>query len=136
MCPAAARSRSAAVKSDARSSVSYIESNDLEFVVMNNAVVPWGTGPVVASIGAGHLVVIGEPTGVVVDSFPGPLGKPRFAVRHNTLRELSLGDNASVRGNVDQQPVGERGAGEIGWYFPSLLVDVIANRRNILVDHR
>src|SRR5690606_25676204 len=106
-----------------------------EDVVMDDGVVPRRAGTVVAVVVAGHVLVAAEPGGVVVDALARAARRvgPRLAARGDRARELALPDRSPVGLQVDQHPVEEVDARQVGGDAAALLVHVVRLRRHVLV---
>src|SRR5262249_13395146 len=112
-----------------------IERVESEDIVMHALVVPWRTRTVVTEIVAGHVLVAGEPPGVVVD----PLARSArragtwLAARRDAARELPARDRAGGPRQVDERPMEELDARERRGTRATFLVHVVAARGHVRI---
>src|SRR5574343_1042892 len=104
-------------------------------IAMDDLIVPWRAGTVVAVVVTAHVVVAGKPVSVVIDALPAAMGGLRawFAARRYISAEFALLDRGDCRRQVDQNPVKEIDAWQRGRNAAAFLIDVVAAARNVWV---
>jgi hypothetical protein len=113
----------------------YIESEKGKHVAVDDLVVPWRAGTIVAVVVAAHVIVAGKPVGVVVDSLACVVGRVRsgLAAWRDIVGKLALPDLAQTGRQIEQHPVEEIDARQRGRHCPVFLVDVVAPARHIRI---
>ena len=112
-----------------------VEGVEREDVMMHDAVVPGRAGSVIAEIVACHGRVAGEPFPVVVDALPSAAGSCRagFAAGGHALGKFPGLDLRRLWGQIDQDPVIEIGARQVGGHLAAFLIDVVGARGHVPV---
>src|SRR5690606_38331702 len=105
-----------------------------EVIVVEPFVVPGRAGAVITSVLPLHLLVSAEPAGVVVASRLAERTRPdRLPTRRDAVGHLSLPDLPDIRRDVHEHPMVEVHPGQVVWYAPALLVDVVTHRRDVWI---
>jgi hypothetical protein len=110
-----------------------------EDIVVDKRIVERRERPVVAEVAAGHLGMAGEPAGVVVEALARRLEaghlhlRPALAARREAAAERTFGDPVATRRHVDEDPVEEVGARQVGRHLATGLVDVVTAARHVEV---
>ena len=107
--------------------LSHVDSVKGECVMVNDGVVPGGSGAVISKVGALHVGVVRKPAGKVIDTLPqavGGLGALLAACRYSVAIP-SNGNLSSRNGNIQEKPMKElntrkrSGTSQPSWFTSS-----------------
>jgi hypothetical protein len=115
--------------------LSHVDSVKGKCVMVNDGVVPGGSGAVVTKVGALHVGVVRKPAGKVIDTLAqaaGDLGTLLAACRYSVAVTTS-GNLSSRNGNIQEEPMKELNTSKRSGNLAALLVYVIGKAGDIYV---
>lgn len=115
--------------------LSHVDSIKRECVMVNDGVVPGGSGAVVSKVCALHVGVVRKPAGKVIDTLAqavGGLGALLAACLYSVAVKTS-GNLSSLNGNIQEKPMKELNTRKRSRNLTALLVYVIGTAGDIYV---